>query len=307
MDPKEVASEREVVKEERRMRYEDNIEGGIREKMSGEMFKNLPYRWLPIGSMKDLNSAKMDDLLGFYKTYYSPNNAVLVVAGQFDVKQTKAKIEKFFGKLPREEIKRPKIQSETPQTKANRAVIERETQAPTVAVGYRLPELTHKDHYALDLLSIVLGRGQSSRMYKRLVYSTETAMNASASSWGQTLAGQFSLYAALKPRVSPDKALNLIESEVAKLRAKPVAQKELDKARNILLSEYVDDLKRVAGRARVLASYEIMLGDYRRVFSDLAEYQKVTPDDVQRVAKTYLNPQQRNTVIVLPRKPGGKL
>jgi len=307
LDPAEVTSEREVVKEERRMRYEDNIDGGIREKMASLMFTQLPYKWLPIGSMSDLNAASMDDLHAFYKTYYSPNNAILVVAGAFDVETTKKWIEKYYGGLPREEIKRPVIKPEPPQKTARRAVIEREAQAPTIAVGYRLPDLRHPDHYALDLLSIVLGQGQSSRLYRTLVYKSEVALSTYASSWGQTLAGQFSVYASLKPNSSPDKVAEMIENEVGALRGSLVSQKELDKARNIFLKDYVDGLKRVGGRARMLASYETLLGDYTRIFSDLKEYQKVTPQDIRRVAQTYLKANQRNTVVVLPRKAGGAL
>jgi predicted Zn-dependent peptidase len=301
---KEVKSEREVVKEERRMRYEDNIEGGIREKMMGIMFSKLPYRWLPIGSMDDLNAASMDDLHAFYKTYYSPNNAVLVIAGAIDIEKTKALVDKYYSKLPREEIKRPVITPEPEQTKETRDVIEREAQAPTVAVGYRLPDLRHHDHYALDLLSILLGQGQSSRLYKSLVYKKEMALSTYAASWGQTLAGQFTIFASLKPKVSPDNMLALMEREVKELRDKKVSQKELDKARNLFFKDYVDGLKKVSGRARMLANYETLLGDYSRIFSDLKEYQKVTTEDIQRVAKTYLKPTARNTVIVLPKKGG---
>ncbi|MGE4133024.1 MAG: M16 family metallopeptidase [Bdellovibrionales bacterium] len=305
LDPKDVKSEREVVKEERRMRYDDSIEGGIRERMAGEMFTTLPYKWLPIGSMDDLNAASMDDLHAFYKSFYSPNNAVLVVAGAFDPKTIRDMIEKTHGQLPREDIKRPEITPEPKQTKMRQAEISREAQAPSVAIGYPLPDLKNPDHYAMDLLSIVLGQGQSSRLYKRLVYKTETALNTSAYSWGQVLAGQFSVQATLKPGQSTKKALQIIEQEVEKLREMSVGQKELDKARNIFMKDYVDGLKRVSGRARMLASYEILLGDYTRIFTDLKEYAKVTPQDLKRVARTYLQPDSRNIVIVNPKKGGG--
>ncbi len=306
LEESEVKSEREVVKEERRMRYEDNIDGGIREKMTTLMFEKLPYKWLPIGSMADLNAASMEDLHNFYKTYYSPNNAVLVVAGAFDPGAVKAMIEKYYGAIPREEIKRPQITQEVPQTKERKAVIEREAQAPTVAVGYRLPDLRSNDHYALDLLSILLGQGQSSRLYKSLVYNNEVALNAYASSWGQALAGQFGVYAQLKPKQDPEKVAVLMEKEIAALRNTLVSQRELDKARTLFLKDYVDQLKKVAGRARILANYETLLGDYTRLFSDLKEYQKVTPEDIRRVARLHLKPNQRNTVIVMPRKAGGQ-
>ncbi|MGE0526754.1 MAG: M16 family metallopeptidase [Bdellovibrionales bacterium] len=305
MDEKEVRSEREVVKEERRMRYDDNIEGGIREAMAGLIFTKLPYRNLPIGSMKDLNSASMADLKAFYKQFYSPNNAVLVLAGAFDPAGAKDLIEELYGDLPREEIQRPAITPEPEQAKERRTTITREAQAPTVAVGYRLPDVMNPDHYAMDLLAIVLGQGQSSRLYKKMVYEKEMAVNTYAYSVGQTLAGEFLVYAGLKPRMSADRALTLMEGEVRQLREGLISQKELDKARNIVMKDYVDGLKRVSGRARLLASYEVLLGDYRRVFSDLKEYQKVTPEDIRRVARTYLQSRQRNIVIVNPRRPGG--
>ncbi len=305
LDPKDVNSEREVVKEERRMRYDDSIEGGIREKMMEMMFTTLPYHWLPIGSMVDLNAASMEDLHKFYKTFYSPGNAVLVVAGSFRPEQAKKIIEKYYAGIAKEEIVRPVIVPEVAQTKERRASIDREAQAPTVVVGYRLPDASSNDHFALDLLSILLGQGESSRLHKQLVYKSEIALGAYASSWGQALAGQFDVGASLKPKADPEKALTLMEEQVRTMREKLVSQKELDKARNIFMKQYVDGLKRVSGRAHSLANYEIVYGDYTRIFSDLKEYQKVTPEDLRRVAKAYLQPNQRNIVIVHPRKPGG--
>ncbi len=301
LDPKQVTSEREVVKEERRMRYEDNIEGGIHEKMSELMFTKLPYRWLTIGHMADLNAATMDDLKAFYKSFYSPNNAVMVVAGSFDPAQVKKWIEKSHGKLLREEIKRPAVTQDEPQTQVRRAVIEREAQAPTIAIGYALPEMSHVDHYALDLLSNMLGTGQSSRLHKRLVRKLETAMSAGTYSWGQILAGRFVAQVSLKPGQNVEKTIQVVEEEVKRLRDEVIAQKELDKARTLFMKDYVDGLKRLAGRARMLASYEILYGDHSRLFTDLKKYQEVTPADIQRVAKLYLKPERRNIVIVNPK------
>ena len=305
LDAKDVSSEREVVKEERRMRYDDSIEGGIREKMAELMFTNLPYRWLPIGSMSDLNAASMEDLRKFYKTYYSPGNAVLVIGGSFLTEDAKKLIEKFYAGIPKEEINRPAVVAEAEQTSERRATIDREAQAPTLVISYRLPDLNSKDHFALDLLAIVLGRGQSSRLYKQLVYKKELALSASVSSWGQVLSGQFSIGASLKPKGDTDKLVKLIEEQVGAMRSKPVSQKELDKARNILMKDYVDGLKQMSGRAHQLASYEILYGDYRRIFTDLKEYGQVSVADIQRVAQAYLQPKARNIVIVHPRKPGG--
>ncbi len=305
LDPKDVAAEREVVKEERRMKYDDSIEGGIREAMANMMFTNLPYHWLPIGSITDLNAASSEDLRRFYKTFYSPNNAVLVVAGSFRGEEVKKVIEKYYGTLPKEEINRPEIKEEEPQTKERRVTIDREAQAPSVSIGYRLPDLKSADNYPLDLLAIVLGQGQSSRLYKQMVYKSESALNVYAASWNQVLAGQFSLGASLKAKTDPDKALAMMEVQVKMLRDKVIAQKELDKSRNLFMKDYVDGLKRLSGRAHTLASYETLFSDYTRIFTDLKKYQEVTVEDLQRVAKLYLQPTQRNIVIVMPKKAGG--
>jgi zinc protease len=307
LDPKDVTSEREVVKEERRMRYDDSVEGGVHEKMSELMFTNLPYHWLPIGSMTDLNSASQEDLKAFYKTYYSPNNAVLVIAGHFQTEDAKKLVDKYYASLPREEIHRPEIKPEAPQSKERRAVIDREAQAPSVAIGYRTPDVNSEDNYALDLLAIVLGQGHSSRLYKQLVYKKEMALSTYADSWNEILSGRFMVGASLKPKADPEKALALIEEQVRTLRDKVVPQKELEKARNLFLKDYVEGLKRVSGRAHTLASYEILFNDHTRIFSDLKKYQGITPEDLRRVAKAYLQPSQRNIIVVHPLRGGGAI
>ena len=132
-------------------------------------------------------------------------------------------------------------------------------------------------------------------------------MNSYASSYGQALAGEFTIFASLKPKADPNKAVSLVETELKKMREQAVSQKELDKARNVFMKEYVDGLKKVSGRARMLANYETVYGDYTRIFTDLKKYQDVTPADIKRVAMAYLNPNQKNVVTVLPRKTGGSL
>ena len=306
LDPDDVNREREVVKEERRMRFEDSVEGGIQEEMSALMFKELPYRWLPIGSMKDLNEATMADLGAFYKQFYSPNNATLVIAGAIDVTKTKALIQRYYAALPREEITRPTVGVEAPQKKARFAKISREAQSPTVAIGYRLPPITDPDNYALDLLTTILGQGESSRLHHELVYSREMALAVEAGALAQALAGEFLIQANLKPGINPDRALNMIEAEVEKVRERLVSARELEKARNLMMKEYVGGLKRLTYRARLLANYETTFGDYTRIFRDLKLYQEVTPQDIKRVALKYLTSEKRNVVTVVPRRAGGK-
>ena len=304
LDQADVIKEREVVKEERRMRYDDSVDGGIHEEMQASIFRSLPYHWLPIGSMKDLNAASNDDLRAFYRKFYSPGNATLVIAGAFDPARTKQLIERYYGSIPREEVTRPKIESEAAQTKERRIKIDRDAQSPTVAVGYRTVAVAHPDNYALELLSIILGQGQSSRLHHELVYTREMALAAGSFAWGQFLDGIFQIQLNLKNGIVPERALALVESEVEKLRERPVSARELDKARNILMKGYVDGLKKMAGRARTLGTYETYFGDYTRIFSDLKNYQAVTAADIKRVAGQYLKASRRNIVTVMPRQNG---
>lgn len=305
LDPKDVASEREVVKEERRSRYDDSIEGGVREEMARTMYKSLPYKWLPIGSIKDLNEASMDDLHAFYKTYYSPNNAVLVIAGDFKTEKVKAMIEKYYAPLPHEEIKRVAIAPEAPQTKERRAVIRREAQSPSLTVAYPLPDMQSPDFFALDLLAVIMGEGASSRLYRRLVYNEQLATSVGSYSYGQALAGGFYFMVQLKPKMNPEKALKILNEEIEKMKSGKVTSQELEKARTVFFRDRVDSLKKVSGRARILAEYQTQFGDYSRIFSEMENYQKVTAEDVQSMAKKYLVPAKRNVVTMLP-KQGGK-
>jgi zinc protease len=309
LDPKDVNSEREVVKEERRMNYEDSIEGSLREKMGQTMYEKLPYRWLPIGYMVDLNAASLEDLHAFYKQFYSPNNAVLVVAGAIDKAQTKKWIETYYGKIESESIQRPTISPEPAQKAVRQATIERAAQAPSLMISYPLPDLNHPDHYALDILAAVMGQGQSSRLYSELVYKKQQALNIAAWSNGQLLGGDFTFFSSLKPTTSPDKMVKDIEAIVKVAREKPITAKELEKAQNQISKSFIDSLKRVSGRARTLARYEIAYGDYNRMLVDFSKYQEVTIADVKRVAATYLKPERRNIVVVKPKKDakaGGK-
>ena len=256
--------------------------------------------------MTDLNSATNADLRAFYQKYYSPGNATLVVSGSFDPVEAKRQIERYYGAVPREEVTRPTITPEPPQTKERRTKIEREAQSPSVAIAYRTPDLSSNDNYALDLLSTILGSGESSRLHRELVYSREMALGVNSYNMGQVLSGKFQIQLNLKTGINPDRALALVESEVEKVRERPVTARELDKARNILMKGYVDQLKKLSGRARVVATYETFFGDFGRMYRDLELYQKVTVADVRRVANDYLKPSRRNIVTVIPRRAGGK-
>jgi zinc protease len=307
LDSKDVQSEREVVKEERRMRTDNQPEGVIRETLSDMMFKNLPYKWPIIGSMEDLNQATMDDLHAFYKRFYSPNNAVLVIAGDFDPKKVKEWIADFYGSYPREKIDRVQYSQEFDQQKAQEKVIERNVQSPIVFVSYLTPPAASPETYALDLLTTILGQGDSSRLHRQLVYKDQIATSAGAGCQDQMLASRCFVSVYLKPGGNPRSALKLIEKEIQNVISKKVSAKELEKAKNNATMDFVNQLSKIGGRAEALAYNEAVFGDYKRLFTDIPAFQAVTAEQIQDVAKKYFRLDHRNVIIMMPEKKAAKV
>jgi zinc protease len=303
LDPNDVKSEREVVKEERRMRYDNQPEGIIHETMDSLLYRNLPYRWPTIGSMEDLNKASMDDLHAFYKRYYSPNNAVVVVAGDFNPADVKRWIGEAYGAIGPEDFKRKTFPPEWEQKKPQEKTIQRNVQSPIYAIGYLTPAANHPDTYALNLAAGVLAQGVSSRLHKKMVYEQQIATHVYAGCQEEMLAGRCSFFAYLKPGANSKVVASTIATEIQNLVNEKVSAKELDKVKNNYMMEYVNALGTLNGRAQALALNEILFGDYKKLFTDMAKIQEVTPADVQRVTKKYLKPDRKNTIIVIP---GGK-
>lgn len=299
-DEKEIQTEREVVKEERRVRYENSPEGFLWIALPELMYQNLPYRWPTIGSMEDLNRAKLSDFKDFYTKFYAPNNSVIVVAGHFDKGQVKEWIKNEYGGFEAQKISRPEYKPEPEQSKPRIKTISWKVQSPMMAVAYPTVNIENKDSYALEVLGVILGDGESSRLHKKLVYQDQLATSASAFHYPQSLAGRMIFTASLKKGVSPTTVRKLIQNEIMQIINKGVTDGELEKAKNQILTSQVNALKKVSGRARALAYNEIVFGDYTRLFTDLERYLAVTEQDLQRVAKSYLGAQKQNVVIVKP-------
>lgn len=305
-DEKEIKNEREVVKEERRLRVEGSVFGYLNEAVFETVFKTHPYRWPVIGYMKDLNAASLDDLKNFYKVYYAPNNAVLVISGDFKSGKAKSLISKYYESIPSQILPERKAMRE-PEQRAQRSVsLQRDVQNATLSVAFQGDAAGSVDSYALDLLANVLGNGSSSRLHKRLVYRAQMADSVTAWSSTQRQTGVFQIVSSLKPGLEPDKALSLIYSEIWKIRNELVKEKELEKAKTQVLTDYIDSLKTVAGKARALAVNEILFGDYTRLFKDIENYQSVTPLQIKEVANKYLNPSQRSVIRVIPKATEAK-
>lgn len=299
-DEAEIQTEREVVKEERRVRYENSPEGFLWIALPELMYQNLPYRWPTIGSMEDLNKAKLEDFKKFYTQYYAPNNAVIVVAGHFNKAQAKKLIEKEYGGFESQAINRPEFKPEPEQTKPRSKDISWKVQSPILSMAYPTATIKNPDSYALEILGAILGDGSSSRLHQKLVYVDQLATSVSSFNYPQELAGRMIFTANLKKGVASTTVKKLIENEISKVVRSGVKPEELEKAKNQLLTSQVESLKKVSGRARSLAFNEIVFGDYKRLFTDLERYLEVTDADIRRVAKTYLVPQKLNFVTVKP-------
>jgi zinc protease len=299
-DQKQIDSEREVVKEERRYRVDNEVSGTLEEKLWRTVYKVHPYHWPVIGSMVDLNRATMDDMKEFYRVYYAPNNAIVVLAGDFDAKAARKLIEKYYGKIPGQKIPAAPQVEEPPQLGERRAVIPRQVQNPSAIVAFRTVKSGDDDMYALDLAASVLGGGTSSRLYRRLVYNDQTVSGVSVSSYTPKEPGMFRVSLSLKPGQNPEPVLANVATEVYKLRTHPITDAELDKAKNLVMKDYVESLKTISGKANALAIHEMYSGDYQMMFKDLEKYLLVTKEQIMTAADRYLKPTTRNVVMVQP-------
>lgn len=297
----DLKSELEVVKEERRWRIDNNPPSLLREAMFAALFKGHPYHWPVIGTMDDIAAYTTDKLRPFYDTYYVPNNAVLVLAGDFDIPSTKALIERHYGVLERRELPARTYAPAEEKKKAERFAIEAEVQNSTVIIGYKGVESGHPDSFALDLAAAVLGAGDSSRLYKKLVYRDQTATSAGGYNITNADPGAFMVIASMKPGLKTTGAEKILRQEVMRLKSELVSEAELTKVKNQLMKDYIEGLTTIDGKAQALATNEILFGSFEKLFTDLEKYKAVTTKEIQRVAQKYLHTEREIVGILNPR------
>jgi zinc protease len=294
-------SERDVVKEERRLRIDNPPFGRLFEVVLDKTYTTHPYRILPIGSMADLDAATLQDVRDFHATYYVPNNATIVVSGDFDPAQTLKWIETYFGPIPEGKPIPRNIPKEPAQTAERRTTdYGSTTPLPAVVLTYHVPEARHQDLYALEVAGNILSGGESSRLYKRLVYDKQIAVAAG----GQTVTledpGVFFFFAILQGGQKPEDGEKELAAEVDRMKNEPVSADELAKAKNQLISGLIFGRQTVQEKADAIGYAAVILGDLSLVNRQLAQYQKVTAEDVQRVARAYFSPENRTVVYMLP-------
>lgn len=289
----DLLGERDVVKEERRWRVDNNPQSLLREQAMDILFQEHPYRWPVIGYMKDIENYEPKVLRNFYDQYYGPNNAVLVLVGDLDIAKTKTLIEKYYGDLTARQVPKEKKSKVKELKKETVITLEKDVQVPSLMISYQSVADRHPDSYALEVLAQILANGTSSRLSKDLVYKQQIANQTGAYQWSLKEAGLWGLFVSIKPGASQKRVLSSIDQEIFKLRHQLISERELLRAKNQFMADFVNGLSTADDKARALASAEIVTGDYRTLFTDLEKYQSVTREDVRRVAKKYLNSSAR--------------
>lgn len=302
-DEKTFASQRDVVKNERRQNYENAAYGLVGQYIREELFpKDHPYHRLTIGNPADLDAATIEDVRAFFRKYYVPNNATLVLSGDFEPKKALALVEKYFGPIPRGQDVPRKKPAPVPHPGEARIEVEAGVELPRVYVSWSTPPLFSPGDAELDLVSHVLSGGKTSRLYKRLVYDLQIAQSVSASQMSMELASVFEIVATAKPGHTAEELLKVIDEELAKLRANGVDAAELSRAKTSILSSSVFEIERSSARANRLNSYNHYVGDPSWLEKDMARTTTATPESVAKVARTWLKEKDRVVTLVTAKK-----
>ena len=292
--------ERQVVMEERRMRTDNNPIAFLLETLNAATFLEHPYRQPTIGWAKDIEGWTLEDLQHHYDTYYQPNNAVFVAVGDFDAKALGDLVAGKFGSIPRGP-EPPKMRTtEPPPRGAKRITVEKPAKLPFVAMQYHAPNLHHADSPALEMLAGVLSNGKSSRFYRDLVHRDRLALEADASYDRTSIDDKtFTIGGQPQPGVPIEKLEAALIAQIEAIRKTPPSKEELDRVRAQMESGFVFAQDSMFYRGMLLGTYE-MAGGWRQIDDYLPSLAKVTPEDVQRVAREYLKPENRTTGVLVP-------
>ncbi len=311
--PENLENQRQAVKEERRLRNDNQAYGQTSEKLEELIYDNFAYHHPVVGSMEDLDAASVDDVKQFFKTYYAPNNAVLALVGDLDTKETLAKVKKYFGAIPRQDPPKPVDLAEAPKTAERRAsFVDPLARLTRLDIAYRIPAASQPDARTLAIAASILGGGgggggrggggggNNSRLYQKLVVEKAVASQVSCSTDRRAGPGMLRISATLRPGKTPEEAEALISEEIAKLHSEPVTAKELGRVR-IALRRSAENRLTALSRAQALADAAAVYNDPERVNSELDGQLAVTAADIQKAARADLLMANR---VVLVTKPG---
>jgi predicted Zn-dependent peptidase len=295
-------NQREVVKEEKRQRYDNAPYGSRWNELMSRAFKGQTYEWTPIGSMEDLNGADLSYAQEFYHKYYSPDNAVLVISGDIDYGNARQLTEKYFGGI------KP---SNTPKNLYREVIFNQgeihdtiydNVQLPAVYIGYKIPGLRHSDIYALEILSMILGDGRSSRLYNEIVYKKKSAKTTGSFVWINEIGGLFIVFSTGFKDSDPDTILSEITAIIDGISSSPVEEREIEKAKNTVENDLVSSLQTVFGKGDALANYWTFYKNTGKINTAIDDYLKVNAVDVLDAAAKYLRKDNRVILTYLPKE-----
>jgi predicted Zn-dependent peptidase len=303
IDDEALEQEREVVKEERRLRTDNSVFGLLEEQLEALVFLAHPYRWPVIGWMEDIERIGRADCESFFRTYYAPSNATIYCVGDVDAEGVLGLVEQAYGDIPRGPDPAPVPQGEPLQRGERRALVPYPAQAGAWLAGWRGPPGRSADAAILDVLQVCLCVGESSRLRRRMVLEQELVVSVSLS-WGwRADPGVFLAFAELAPGKGPNRAEAALWEEIERVVERGVTAKEIRRAQALLRSSLLHELATHHGVAHALGQAEALLGDWRKAGTALEQYAKVTSADVRRVAAEYLAPSRRCVVELVPEGP----
>ena len=298
-----VDTQNEVVKEEKRLRVDNAPYGHFLEYVKQEMFKKHPYKGTTIGKMAHLDAATLEEFQAFNKKFYVPNNAVLVVAGDIDVPSVKKMIQDYFGTIPRGKDIVRNLPKEDPITEAISAKgYDANIQIPAVVAAYRTPSFKDRDSYVLNMISNYLSSGKSSKLYKKIVDEKKMALQVGAFNVSQEDYGLYLLFGLPLGEVKLNDIIAEIDEEIVKLQTELISEKDYQKLQNKFENQFVNSNSSISGIANSLARYYMLYGDTNLINNEIDIYKSITREEIQAVAKKYLNPNQRLILEYLPKK-----
>ncbi|MEI8280079.1 MAG: pitrilysin family protein [Bacteroidota bacterium] len=297
-----VETQRKVVKEEKKQSYDNTPYGQLLNVVYENDFTVHPYRWTPIGKEQYINQATLEEFMNFYRTFYVPNNATIVIGGDIDMNKTKEFIKKYFGEIPKGKnaIPRPTVK-EPEQTAERRVNFYDNVQLPAVIVAYHIPKIGTDDYYAMQMLTQLLSQGKSSRLHKELVDKQQKALESGAFSIPNEDPSIAMMFGIANAGVKPEDLEQAMLAEVEKVKSADVSDMEFQKLQNQIENEFVNQNQTILGVVTNLATDYTFLGNANLINTELERYNKVTRADLKRVAEKYFTKNNRLVVYYLPK------
>jgi len=301
IDKDTFTKEREVVKEERRLRVDNQPYGRLNELIFDQAFTTHPYKHPTVGSMADLEAASVDDVRDFYNTYYVPANATVAIVGDFDMEQARALVTQYFGRIPKAAREVPRdIPREPPQAAEKRVTLREGWPLAAVVVAYHITNDGNPDSYPLHIVGKVMSDGESSRIYRSLVYEKQLAVTAFGEANLIEDPNLFYAVALVQPSHTPEEAIAALIADFDTLRAEGISEHELDRAKNQFARDYILQRETINGKAAELAHAVVIHHDVTTADGEFDIFQDLTPADVKRVAQKYFTPENRLVMTILP-------